>query len=235
MMNRRRLGALALALAAAVILIWPSVGSAQLFGRGLRGGRAYYYDPDYPSGWSWGYGRGYYYSSGPGWYDSGYYYPRTVFRGRGYRYQSAYPADGTSMMQADSAGPVLTTVRLPDANANLWIEGQEMGTGGIARRFVSPSLAPGRYSYTFRASWSENGKNMDETRQVKVAPGDRIVVDFTAPEKGPAGSRRESGYGPDQGTPKPRTQEDATKPRPKPSTPPPATDRPGDNPPEREE
>ena len=229
-MNRRRLGALALVVAAAVILIWPSVGSAQVFGRGWRGGRAYYYDGDYQSGWSRGYGRGYYYGSGPGWSDSGYYYPRTGFRGRGYRYQSAYPADGTSMMPADSARPVLTTVRLPDANASLWIEGQEMGTAGITRRFFSPRLEPGSYSYTFRATWSENGKNMDETRQVKVAPGDRIVVDFTAPEKGAAGSRRESGYGPDQGTPKPRTQEDVPKPRAKPSTPPPPPDKSSDNP-----
>jgi uncharacterized protein (TIGR03000 family) len=56
-------------------------------------------------------------------------------------------------------------------------------SGGARRLFVSPPLEGGRYTYNFQARWQENGKTMDEKRQVGVHPGDRITVDFTRPER----------------------------------------------------
>src|SRR5947199_9103526 len=35
--------------------------------------------------------------------------------------------------------------------ARLWIEGQEVRTSGPMRRFVSPPLPPGKYTYTITA------------------------------------------------------------------------------------
>ncbi|HJZ95891.1 MAG TPA: TIGR03000 domain-containing protein [Candidatus Solibacter sp.] len=204
-MNRKLVGALALA--AAVVLVWPTVSSAQLFrGGGWRGGGwwggsrsgFYYNDGYYPyrDGYRPLFYRGYRYS--PSWYDYGYSYdtgPRNYTYGTPtYNYQSAYPSESTSGMTPAVQGTrVLATIRLPGADAQLWIEGKEMGAGGLARSFVSPPLEQGTYTYTFRAKWTENGKQMDQTREVKVRPGDRIAVDFTRSER--RGETRRSGYG----------------------------------------
>jgi uncharacterized protein (TIGR03000 family) len=249
-MNRARLGALALA--AAVVLLLPSVSLAQRnrggggrweggnwSGRSWDGGwggrTGFYYGYGSPYGLSFGYGRGYYLYSGygysPWWYGSGYSYPSydygynyapgyTTYEDPSYSYESAYPADASSGMMPDAGTRVMARVRVPTADAHLWIEGKEMNTDGLARRFVSPPLDAGqRYTYTFRAQWNENGKKMDQTREVRVHPGDRITVDFTAPEKSSgAGTRRESGYGPDETMP--QGQEKVAPPQPRTNTPP---------------
>ena len=195
-------------------------------GWGWGGRTGFYLGNGYPYGGTyWGYGRGYYpfaysyYSPG---YNTGYTYeyssgPATYsFSQPGYSYQSAYPSDASvGRISADAVGPVQANVRLPDANAKLWIEGQEMTSQGLERAFISPPIDPGsRYVYTMRAQWSENGKTKDETRQVRVAPNDRVTVDFTAPALpgGAAGTPRQSGYGPEEGAEKPRNGETVTPP-----------------------
>jgi uncharacterized protein (TIGR03000 family) len=236
-MNRLRLGALALA--TAVVLILPSVSHAQRFrgwgGRWDRGDgvgyrTSYYYDDGTPYRY-YGYGprlfgRGYRY--GPYAYDYTWGPTSYTYDQPFYRYQSAYPADSSSMTTTGRGRGVLATILLPDPNAKLWIEDQEMATGGPERRFFSPPLNPNTaYTYTFRAEWTQNGKKMDQTRQVQVAAGSRITVDFNAPERpGASGTRRQSGYGPQEGAQKPGNGEKVSTPRPKPATPP--VDRPRD-------
>jgi len=242
-MNRMRLGALALA--AAVVLILPSVSWGQRFwGGGWRGGRAAYYND----------GGAYNYGYGPRWYRSGYYYPSDfTYQQPGYR-SAAYPPDSAfDSMPSDQGARVLANIRLPEASAQLWIEGQEMSTQGLVRSFISPPLEAGaRYTYTIKAQWTENGKPMEATRQVPVRPGQRVMVDFTAPERGPAPrTQRRSGYGPNEGAATPRNEEkvkspsEAEKPTPrsdqdekptprtKQATPPVPPERPRDNPPDR--
>src|SRR5262245_22685119 len=159
-------------------------------------------------------------------------------------------------MPADQGARVLANIRVPEAGAQLWIEGQEMSTQGLVRNFISPPLEPGaRYTYTIRAQWTENGKQREATREVPVRPGQRVTVDFAAPEKPPAPrTQRRSGYGPEEGAAKPRNEEQVTPPsetekptprrdqeekptpRAKPTTPPPPPpERPRDNPPDRDE
>jgi uncharacterized protein (TIGR03000 family) len=224
----------AMALAATVALMLPSTGQAQWMrgGGGWRGG--------YWSG-GWG-GRGYYpyyygYGYSPYWYGSSYanYYPWSygnyVSPGT-YQYQSAYPAGATNrMMTADQGAGVLARVQVPTADAKLWIEGQQMEPQGLERRFISPPIDPGSsYTYTIRAQWNDNGKPMEDTREVRVRPGDRITVDFTKPapakSAGP-GTDRRSGYGPENGKDKNRIDRQgldrnppADRPLPKPATPP---------------
>jgi uncharacterized protein (TIGR03000 family) len=220
------------------------------------GGRSgFYFGYGSPYGLSFGYGRGYYpYYSGyygygySPWYGNNYSYPTYDYGYRynygpsysrydmpsysydmpGYSYESGYPTD-LGMMAPNEGMRVTARVRVPTADAHLWIEGQEMSTNGLNRGFISPALDSGqRYTYTFRAQWNDNGKKMDQTREVRVYPGDRITVDFTAPQKGSgAGAARESGYGPDGATP-PSNQK-ATPPQPRTNTPPASPDRPRGN------
>jgi uncharacterized protein (TIGR03000 family) len=82
--------------------------------------------------------------------------------------------------QADQR--VMARIVLPTSSAQFWVEGEDMGSGGTTRSFVSPPLEEGKYTYTFRARWSEGGRTMDQTRKVRVHPGDRITVDFSAEE-----------------------------------------------------
>jgi uncharacterized protein (TIGR03000 family) len=71
---------------------------------------------------------------------------------------------------------------LVPSEASLWIQDVRMDRTGSVREFVSPPLAPGQdYTYTVRASWTENGRDVIRQRVVHVAPGDRIDVDLLTP------------------------------------------------------
>jgi uncharacterized protein (TIGR03000 family) len=78
-------------------------------------------------------------------------------------------------------GSVATmNVHVP-ANAEIWFEGTKTGQSGDLRTFVSPPLESGRgFSYEVRARWTENGKEVDQTRKVSVHAGERVNVDFSA-------------------------------------------------------
>jgi uncharacterized protein (TIGR03000 family) len=58
-----------------------------------------------------------------------------------------------------------------------------MGGGGTRRTFVSPPLDAGQYTYHFEAQWQENGRAMDQKRDIPVQAGDHITVDFTRPAR----------------------------------------------------
>jgi uncharacterized protein (TIGR03000 family) len=90
------------------------------------------------------------------------------------------PQPASSPDQADPR--VIARIALPKPDAQLWVEGKQMTSTGTARRFVSPPLQPGTYSYTLKARWTEDGREIGQTRTVRVQPGDRITVDFTTQE-----------------------------------------------------
>jgi uncharacterized protein (TIGR03000 family) len=157
---------------------WHGGGREWHGGEWNRGGSRFFLGLGYPY-----YGYGYW----PWWYRypgySVYGYSYDYLPGY-YSYQSAYPVPEANYETApvEDAARVTAVVQVPAPDAQLWVEGQEMGTRGSSRVFVSPPLEEGRYSYTFEARWQENGRNMDEKRQVSVHPGDRITVDFTRPQ-----------------------------------------------------
>lgn len=75
----------------------------------------------------------------------------------------------------------LVEVRVPVADAEVWIEGKPSNQKGLVHRFLSPSLASRRdFVYTIRARWVEDGKPVDSERRVTVRAGATVVVDFTA-------------------------------------------------------
>jgi uncharacterized protein (TIGR03000 family) len=74
---------------------------------------------------------------------------------------------------------VTMNVRVP-AGAEIWFEGSKTGQTGTTRTFVSPPLEPGRgFTYEVRARWTDNGKEVDRTRQVHVRAGEKVDVDFS--------------------------------------------------------
>jgi uncharacterized protein (TIGR03000 family) len=86
------------------------------------------------------------------------------------------PASDRPAADADTA---VVKLRLPAADAELWVEGEKLEGTGSVRRFVSPPLKPdAAYTVTFRARWSRDGRPTAETRQVDLYAGDRVTVDF---------------------------------------------------------
>lgn len=69
-------------------------------------------------------------------------------------------------------------VLLPDPNAEVRIDGNEMLSTGMVREFRSPPLEPGRFTYEIRASWSVDGQPVSQFRMVEVSPGSQSVVNF---------------------------------------------------------
>jgi len=147
-----------------------------------------------------GYYPGYYYSN----YNTGYYYsnyyPQLYPYDRGYYrsygsgvYYPEYPGPGSpagrypptyAVSPARDGTTALLEVRVPTADAEVWVEGKKTSTTGTNRRYVSPPLTPGhKYAYEIRVRWSEGGREVSQTREVTVRAGERVAVDFTAPPK----------------------------------------------------
>jgi uncharacterized protein (TIGR03000 family) len=148
-------------------------------------------------GYPWG---GYYGGSYP--YYSYYSYPAYNYYDyytQPYVYstpQYAYPSYGTytysnptvpattyegaeeSSIAADANAAQLN-IRVPDANAQIWIEGQKTNQTGTFRQFVSPPLEPNRdYTYHVTARWQRNGREMEQAKDFAIHAGDRMTVDF---------------------------------------------------------
>jgi uncharacterized protein (TIGR03000 family) len=89
------------------------------------------------------------------------------------------PADMVWYRTGDTA---LVEVLLPANDAELSVQGKPMAMKGIRRRFVSPPLGSGRYTYELTARWGETEiKPVEQTRRVSVRAGERVTVDFTQP------------------------------------------------------
>jgi uncharacterized protein (TIGR03000 family) len=156
-------------------------------------------------GWGYGLGLGYgypYYGysgySSPYYGYSGYSYPyddtysyATPYVGSSYYYapstsydvqpSDAYVAPSTTPSGFGAAAAATVEVRLPDANAEVWIDNDKMTTTGVDRVFrTAPFDSSRSYSYDVTARWSQDGRVVERTRTVTVRGGDRSVVDFTA-------------------------------------------------------
>jgi uncharacterized protein (TIGR03000 family) len=79
---------------------------------------------------------------------------------------------------------VTVEIYLPEG-ARLYIEGQEMTFKGPMRRFVSPPLSPGKYTYTITAIIAGPDGSRTVTHRVDVRPGDFESIDLREPGKRP--------------------------------------------------
>jgi len=142
------------------------------YGSGYRGsgyyGSGYYGSPYYGSNYYGG--RGYYYSSPSYYYESApsYYYSDSVTQ--------APPADLRQSFYSDPSAATINVI-LPVAEAQVWFNDAPTTQRGMDRVFHTPSLQQGG-TYTIKARWTENGRTMDQQRQVQVQPGQSVTVDF---------------------------------------------------------
>ena len=119
-----------------------------------------------------------------------YYSPDTTTAAPDYSLSASYAPDATAPAPAAAAltavpgstpAPATVDVNVP-ASAQLWFNGSATKQTGDARRFTSPSLAPGQnYTYSVRARWTDNGHVTDETRTITVHAYEVTFVDFTEP------------------------------------------------------
>jgi uncharacterized protein (TIGR03000 family) len=73
-------------------------------------------------------------------------------------------------------------VLLPEANAEVLLEGKATDTLGRDRLFSSPKLdLDGKYTYTVTASWLDQGHLVRQIREVPLTIGEVNVVDFRRP------------------------------------------------------
>jgi uncharacterized protein (TIGR03000 family) len=177
---------------------------------GYYGGHHYhpyyggYYNPYYATPYYYGAYPSYgYYGSYPSTgYDAPYYWSGSA--GTDYYgdvtppYSGAYDsstesfstvAPNAAATPADSSAHI--TVKLP-ADAALTFNGFRTASTGTVREFTTPSLAPGRYSYDVQARWQEDGHTVTQQKQVLVAPGARVELDFPVQQvnQGPAAAAK---------------------------------------------
>jgi len=105
-----------------------------------------------------------------------YFHPYTV--------AYSYPVVGTSYMafypsaQDTSANAATIGMQVP-SGARIWFDGQATTQTGSDRTFVTPTLIPGsEYVYRIRVQWDENGRTVEQTRNVTVHAGDRLQVNI---------------------------------------------------------
>jgi uncharacterized protein (TIGR03000 family) len=83
--------------------------------------------------------------------------------------------------KAPAASPAAAaTIRvLVPAGAEVWFDDVPTAQGGTQRLFVTPPLGEGQtYPYEVRARWGSAGAEMNRTRTIHVAAGDRLTVDL---------------------------------------------------------
>jgi uncharacterized protein (TIGR03000 family) len=168
----------------------------------------YYTSGYYPSYYSYGY---YPYRSGytapayaygtyspySTWYGSTWSYPS--YATTDYYYTAPVTSSGTTYpsgtgsyytygapSRQEERDAARLNVRLPDPEADVWVEGKRTQQRGLWREFISPPLtAEKSYTYEVRARWTENGKEREATKTVAVRPNGVATVDFTVPTTGP--------------------------------------------------
>ena len=74
-------------------------------------------------------------------------------------------------------------IRLPEAQGEVWVDGQKVGGGGIVRTFRPGTAADTSHIYKITAAWHDRGRLVTEERVVDLAAGANTNVDFTRPEQ----------------------------------------------------
>jgi uncharacterized protein (TIGR03000 family) len=126
--------------------------------------------PGWPVGPATGYG------------GTGYAAPRMRQGSSGYSYT---PAVATSQFvgavsTAQASEPATIVMKLPDPDAEVWVEGSRTNQMGTIRHFVSPALTPGNdYVYAIRARWRDaQGAVQVQQQNVMVQAGAHVNVTF---------------------------------------------------------
>lgn len=189
-----------LVIACAALLTVAETAHAQYWrGRaGYWGGRAY--DGAYNGAYGaynagrWGVGTAYWGATRPyAWYENrpyyygGYYAPNRYYEPYTYSYSApAATVVAPAAYESYYAGPqqqasdtARVHVMVPTSDAQVTFDGHQTQQRGMERDFVTSGLQSGsNYSYMVRASWMENGRQVNREQLVQVRAGQETTVDF---------------------------------------------------------
>jgi uncharacterized protein (TIGR03000 family) len=124
---------------------------------------------------------------------TGTYYQEPVYRGRrGRRFvysDNIYqPVSGTTTTSRPAFyGPQAGVqqgwldIRVPASTAQVLINDVPTNVQGMNRLFITPALDPQRENlYEIKAKWTQNGQQVEKSKEIKIQPGQRVVIDFNA-------------------------------------------------------
>jgi uncharacterized protein (TIGR03000 family) len=85
--------------------------------------------------------------------------------------------------QESTSQPAFLVVYVPAA-ARVTVDGTATKSTGTIRRYESPALPAGKnYVYTFRATWTEDGKEVTVEKTTHVRAGQEVTIDLRSAEK----------------------------------------------------
>jgi len=179
---------------------WPVAGNWGSSGGSSRSSFGSYsrsYDEAVPKGWNSLYAN---YLSSFGSYSPSYYATYPTPQPWGY-YGSASPQNyyrssttqgyygstgsddyyRTATAESPRKRPVRVNLRVP-SDAKVWFDGSQTNKTGTIRSFESPPVDVGpEYAYQIQIQWKQNGKDVTQTRQIKVHAGDVINLTMDSP------------------------------------------------------
>jgi uncharacterized protein (TIGR03000 family) len=93
------------------------------------------------------------------------------------------PQESVANEQPAPVDAAVMRVTVPDASAQVFLNGQPTSSTGTVRRYVTPHLDAGKaYTYDLRAVWSRGGQSLEANRQIAVTAGRITNVDLTRPD-----------------------------------------------------
>jgi uncharacterized protein (TIGR03000 family) len=93
-------------------------------------------------------------------------------------YPSAAGDEYGRLSSPSQEGRVRINISVP-ANAQILFDDVKTAQGGTQRAFVSPPIERGyNYVYHITAKWQDGGKEVKQTREVKVRAGDVVNLNF---------------------------------------------------------
>lgn len=130
-----------------------------------------------------------------GWYFNG--SPNVIVQGPATDLRQSFYFDPNNQTGA------MVHVLLPNPDAEVWFDNAPTQQRGFERMFMSPPLDPaGKYRYTIKTRWMENGTVVNRERNVDIVPGQPTTVDLRMNQGEPL--------------PNPKTSEPIPKGRPEP-------------------
>jgi uncharacterized protein (TIGR03000 family) len=70
------------------------------------------------------------------------------------------------------------TILVPRPDAKIWFDDTPTMQRGMHRMYTTAPLQQSGGTYMIKAQWDDNGRPMDQQRQVQVRPGQSVTVDF---------------------------------------------------------
>ena len=132
---------------------------------------------NYSSNGTWmGQQQGMYTQNGVTYYTPG---QQGTYTQNGATYAPATPPLTMPAASSTDMQPATIVVTVPSTDSKIWIDDQPNTQSGTVRTINMPALTPGKeYKYTVKASWSENGKIVENIKKVSVWSGKSTSVDF---------------------------------------------------------